>query len=257
MPPRDIQVNYIGEVVKLMLWRMARVMSERETPFAVALNDHVDIYRKTSYFNLDDPSATQRLRPEWDECSAQLKAILEAHLSDNDAATEAEDLGLKLLWPSLVDRIDRELPLVDYRKSDTFGCFFYHPTDTEIDLHFVNSETPQSPFKKPLDRARELYQLLEDCEENHPGLTRIKFGSWLNDYQPYRRLFPPSWRDTGERKSHNSLAWWGQFMNHAGDIQIHNANQFRNTKEFPYPCTFHQCDTAALKEHLTQLLNGL
>lgn len=239
-----------------MLWYMYQLMSNQHIAFSAALTDYVDIYRKTSFYNLNDASETQRLRPLWREYAAQLEAIFKQHLSDARPVAEIEELGIRLLWSYLVERIDRGLPLVEYRQSTTFGCFFYKVESAVIDLHFVNKVMPESPFEQPLDRAREMYQLLEYCLSNYPQVRQIKCGSWLNDYLPFRRLFPSTWQDSGERRSFNSLGWWGQFVNHYGDIHAHNAKQFRDTGNFPYQCTYHQCEIDDLRRHLRALLEA-
>ena len=254
VPPREVQLSYIGEIVKLMLRHMHQVMSVRRIPFLDALTDYVDIYRKTSFYNLSDLSETERLRPQWDGMVTQLEDVFNQHLAGERPADQIEEAGLQLLWPHLVERIDRGLPIVDYKQDTTFGCFFFAQTESAIDLHFVNKLRPVSPFERPLDRATELYELLRYCSEHHPQLKEIKFGSWLNEYPPYRRLFPPSWRVSGEGKKYNSLGWWGQFMNRCGDFHRPNAKRFRETGDFPYQCEFHHCPTQDLEEHLVTLL---
>jgi len=256
MPPKDVQVHYVGEIVKLMLWYMYQLMSNLQISFSVVLTDYVDIYRKTSFFNLNDASETQRLKPKWSECAAKLNAIFEMHLSNKRPAAELEQQGLRLLWPYLVERVERGLPLVEYRENTTFGCFFYNLNDRVIDLHFVNKIMPEAPFTKLLGRAAELYKLLLHCKEDRPQIQKIKCGSWLNDYPPFCKLFPSTWQDSGERRSYNSLGWWGQFVNHYGDIHAHNAKQFRDTSNFPYQCTYHQCEIDDLRRHLRGLLEA-
>lgn len=239
-----------------MFWYMARLMTQQGTPFLVALTDVVDIYRKTSFYHLNDPSKTQQLKPAWQEVVLQLEALFQRHLRDNRPASIVATEATEFLWLHLMQRIDQALPIIEYRADTTFGCFFYNVQGRIIDLHFVNKVMPESPFAKLEDRARELLQLLRYCSEQDKHLSHLKFGSWLNDYPPFRRLFPASWRDSGEKKKYNSLAWWGQFMDHRGGFHAHNANRFRETGDFPYQCTFHQCDIKDLELHLCTLLKG-
>ena len=257
MPPKQVQLRYIREIVMLMLWFMYRLVSEKNIPFSVALTDYVDIYRKTAFFNLADDSDTQRLRPQWDECSARLGKSFASHISVGSPATQVEEEGLQLLWPHLVERIDRGLPLVEYRRDAMFGCFYYHVTKSVADLHFTNTIMPEAPLSDLAGRTRELYRLVLHCRQEHPETAQIKCGTWMNQYPPFRRLFPLSWKDSGERKSYNSLGWWGQFVNHEGDIQGHNVAQFRATGNFPYQCTFHRCETKILEDYLSQIVKRL
>lgn len=254
MPPKHVQLRYIREVVKIMLWFMYRLATERNIPFSLALTDYVDIYRKTSFFNLNDDSETQRLKPQWDDCSAHLEKMFTNHMSSGDPSTRVEEDGLQILWPHLVERIDRGLPLVEYRGQAMFGCFYYHLTGSVVDLHFTNTIIPKAPLHDPNGRARELYGLVRLCRQEHPEAMQIKCGTWMNQYPPFRRLFPPCWKDSGETKSYNSLGWWGQFVNHKGDIHAPNVAQFRTTGEFPYRCTFHHCEIQALEDYLIRIL---
>jgi len=254
MPPKLVQLNYIREIVKLMLSFMYRLASVKRIAFPVLLADYVDIYRKTSFFNLTDEAETQRLKPAWIDCSAKLENVFARHLSRGAPSADLEEAGIQVLWPSLVERIDRGLPLVEYRREASFGCFYYHVTDGVLDLHFTNAVMPDAPFKSLAGRARELYELVRHCGKHHPEATHIKSGTWLNDYPPFRSLFPPNWRDIGEPKSYNSLGWWGQFVNHKGDIHEPHAEQFRAKGTFPHPCTFHQCERATLEAFLERLV---
>jgi hypothetical protein len=253
MPPKAVQVRYIREIVKLMLGFMYRLLSEQNIPFSIALTDYVDIYRKTAFYNLTDASETQQLRPGWDECAIHLEKLFAGHLSQGHRAVHVEEEGLQLLWPHLSERIERDLPLVEYRREAAFGCFYYHGSNAVIDLHFTNAVMPQAPFKDPSARALELYALVRDCARTHPEAALIKSGTWLNEYPPFRGLFPEAWKDSGERKSYNSLGWWGQFVNHEGDIHARNVRTYRASGEFPYRGVVHQCETQALQDHLRRL----
>ena len=253
-PSKEVQLEYIKGMVPLMLWYMRLVMGQGQIPFSLALTDYVDIYRKTSYFNLNDANETSLNRPEWNTIVGKLEALLQGYSSGDSPTTKMEQKGLELLWPSLVERIDRGLPLVEFKDETSFGCFFYILEDEAVDLHFVNKVMPESPFKNLLDRASELLRLVEHCQDIRPDLLRIKFGSWLNGYAPFSRLFPPVFEDTGERKKYNSIGWWGQFVGHRGDFHSLNGDKFRANGDFPYQFTFNQWELADLKKHLTEIL---
>ena len=251
LPSKKIQLNYASEVVKLMLGHMYRIISRKGIPFATALTDHADIYRKTSLFNLTDLEETQRSRPRWDQCVRELETVFDKCLEQGTDAACLEKQAQAVLMPFLAERVDHGLPIVDYRQETSHGCFFYAPMDKVIDLHFTNKVMTESPFNRLGDRVQELLELLDNCSREYPRIDKIQFGSWLNDHPSYRRLFPASWKNTGETKSYNSFAWWGQFMARRGDIHAGNASRFRETGEFPYRCTFHACRIQDLKEHLT------
>jgi len=253
-PPKEVQLNYIKGTVPLMLWYMRKVMVGQGVPFSLALSDYVDIYRKTSLFNLHDPSKTESLRPKWLDMVACLEEIFTRNLSEQKHPYELEQQSLELLWPFLAERIDMGLPLVEFMEETSFGCFFYIFEDSAIDLHFVNKVLPESPFRNSADRVGELHRLVEHCQRVRPDLSRIKFGSWLNDYTPFSNLFPSTWQDTGEGKKFNSIGWWGQFVRHDGGFHSSNGEKFRATGEFPYQFSFHQWELGELKEHLRAML---
>jgi len=254
IPAKEIQLNYASEVVKLMLGHMYRLISEKGVTFAAALTDHADIYRKTSLFNLSDPSETERFKPRWERCVEELASVFDDCLKQGTGAARLEEEAQALLMPYLIERVDLGLPIVDYRQETSHGCFFYASMAEVIDLHFINGVMPESPFNRLGDRVQELLGLLDNCSKKHPRIDLIQFGSWLNDHPSYRILFPASWKNTGEAKSYNSLAWWGQFMDRRGDIHAGNAARFRETGEFPYRCTFHACRIQDLKDHLTDYI---
>lgn len=239
-----------------MLFYMHQLMAQGRAGFQDALHNHADIYRKTSFYHLEDPSMTSKLKPEWDRCTEHLAGLFRKSVERSKPSSETEDEGFEILKPYLEQRIKRALPIVDYRQSTSFGCFFYESEKSVLDLHFINSVMPDSPFENILDRAKELSKLLHHCSEVSPELRTIKFGSWLNDYPPYRQLFPTSWHDSGERKKYNSFAWWGQFMNRKGDIHSANATNFRETGIFPYRCTFHECTIRELQLHLGMIMES-
>lgn len=252
MPPKRIQISYVRGIVGLMLWYMHRVMSVGRIPFATALADYADIYRKTAFFNLEDTAETARLRPQWLAACERLEAVFAANLAAQGSSGPVEEQCLALLWPHLEERIDRGFPLVEYADKATFGCFYCRVDGPVVDLHFTNTVMPAAPFSAPADLARDLHALARHCRQMYPEATQIKCGSWLNAYPPFRRLFPASWKDSGEPKSYNSLGWWGQFLRHDGDFHVRSAEQFRQTGEFPYKCTFHQCALVDLEAHLRE-----
>ena len=254
IPSKKIQLNYASEVVKLMLGHMYRLISDKGLTFSTALTEHTDIYRKTSFFNLTDPDKTKQSKPHWELFVEELASVFDRCLKQGVNTTLLENEAHNLLMPFLTERLDHGIPIVDYRQKTSHGCFFYSPMTDIIDLHFINNVMPESPFNRLEDRAQELIGLLDNCSKKHPDIYSIQFGSWLNDHPSYRRLFPRNWQDTGETKSYNSLAWWGQFMDRRGDIHAGNAASFRETGVFPYRCSFHACRIPELKNHLTNYI---
>ena len=49
-------------------------------------------------------------------------------------------------------------------------------------------------------RAEDLRELVQDAKNKNPKIKIIQMGSWLNQYKPFRSLFPKTWRSTMKTK---------------------------------------------------------
>ena len=107
-----------------------------------------------------------------------------------------------------------------YRRA--FGCFACDPPDEAgvLRIHFVNLDGPDDPG--PLSRERiprrraELRAMFTFVAEAHPSATQVRGGSWLYNFEAYRRLFPPQYGQSrtpmaGFRRLNGSSSW-GQFL---------------------------------------------
>ena len=49
-------------------------------------------------------------------------------------------------------------------------------------------------------RAKDLFKLVKDVKKKYPRIKKIQMGSWLNEYKPFRSLFPKTWKPTKKER---------------------------------------------------------
>ena len=256
----EIRRNYDRECVKLKIWYVHRLLQTEPRPFAELMTTRVDIYRRTHLWDGKRHPAQGHPDPRWDELVEQVQSLFHRHRGD--ATTQAlEDAAYALLHPTMEKRLAGE------RKGDLwegagqvipptpYGSFSRDYGEDRVHLHFTNVEQPRSPFWGMPALARLLLKLLIDAERERPDLRLIQCGSWINNFPPFRSLFPPEW-DENSRISGPSYTYgtWGQFMSHTGDFHYPNAARFRATGEFPFPSLVCSADRSAVRKHVEALL---
>jgi len=137
----------------------------------------------------------------------------------------------------------------------TFGCFGYNVSSAdpaEAALHFHNACWPRSPFEDLIELADDLRQCLLDIRRNHPAVTRISCGSWINGHGEFLRLFPESYAHSLVPTSPESkgFGWWGQFVRKDGSLNEKRAAEFRRTGRFAFPRLLGTCPLDELLDHL-------
>lgn len=257
MPTRlEIRRNYDRECVKLKTWYVHRLLQTERSGFAELISTRVDIYRRTHLWRVGRHPADGQTDPAWDELVAELQALFDRHSAD--ATTHAlEEAAYALLRPTMEKRLAGE------RNGDLwegagqiipptpYGSFSRDYGDDRVHIHFTNMVQPRSPFWDMPGLARSLLKLLDDAERERPELELIQCGSWINNFLPFRSLFPPEW-DANARVSGPAYTygWWGQFMTHTGDFHYANGQRFRATGEFPFTCIVCSADRARIRAHV-------
>ena len=168
--------------------------------------------------------------------------------------------SIKILKPYFLERIKNKTNLVEYNTKAKFGCFNYSIKNKKVDLHmpvfqFINHKKFKRKNynynQKFSMRAKDLFSLINHVKKNHPTIKIIQMGSWLNEYKPFRSLFPKTWKPANKIKKKNSIAWWGQFVDVTGNIHKKNANLFVKSFKFPYRGEFYQCKISELKKFIS------
>lgn len=105
-----------------------------------------------------------------------------------------------------------------------FGCFRYKYVEDQktgekiVKIHFKNADV--SGFG-PLDsrntetRMNELKEMFKEIKEKYPEVEYVQGGSWLYNYESYKRLFPKSFIENMKTITAKTqyLVIWGQFLN--------------------------------------------
>lgn len=257
----EIRRNYDRESVKLKIWYVHRLLQTERRSFEELIAARVDIYRRTHLWDGENHPAQGQPDPEWNALVDRLQELFNRHR--NDASTQAlEDAAYALLLPAMEQRLAGE------RKGNLwegagqvipptpYGSFSRDYAEDRVHLHFTNMVQPKSPFWDMPGLTRLLLKLLDDLERDRPDIEIIQCGSWINNFPPFRSLFPPEWT-ANARVSGPSYTYgtWGQFMSHTGDFHYRNAERFRQTGEFPYTSLVCTADRRSVRTHVEALLS--
>ncbi len=126
----------------------------------------------------------------------------------------------RLAWTKAFFAGQAEERSPDYRRE--FGCFACDPPDEAgvLRIHFLNRDDPGDPGPLSQEsiprRRRELRDMFTFVQRHHPSALQVRGGSWLYNFEAYRRLFPPEYGEsrapmTGFRRLTGSSSW-GQFL---------------------------------------------
>ena len=93
-----------------------------------------------------------------------------------------------------------------------------------------DGRSPLHPSK--LDRRRnELTSVVAEFRAEHPGIRRMRGGSWLYTLDRYADLFPDAHLASATvrrgRSTFRGMSHWGQFLDHRGGLRHDRAATFR------------------------------
>jgi len=256
--------NLVEGLVPLFLhvaWRLLR----QDVPFEEALNIRTDIYRFTSLF--DGKVIPYHALPDWrDErwegLLKHLRLIYNRHAAD--ATSEAfERDGYEVFRPVLETAFERGVAQWPRIEDRPYGFFEYNlaeltqPSARAIELHFANPFSPASPFADPKERLREFHRLVANVHSDHPDVTHVATGTWLNSFPPFLAFFPPEWAASATPSTavFPGAGLWGQFYDRRGGFHRKNAEYLRSTGEFRYPPMNCQCRIETLQAYLDEAVN--
>lgn len=149
-------------------------------------------------------------------------------------------------WRSFIDRVENGesvaevvLELNKLKHSPEihklyFGCFRfdYDDKDKSVTLHFQNNdETGLGPLSSARigNRLGDLKAMFRHIAKEHPEAKVVKGGSWLYNYQSYRRLFPSKYTENmrvEEVPFPRSMGIWGQFLDSKGGLNQERVEGF-------------------------------
>lgn len=253
-PSKQNQISYALKVTELML--LYCYSKRKKANFDYLLNHECDILRKTSLYNLKKKRVLKSNLIKWKKISKEIESY--SHLTKKSFIHEC----IKILKPFLIKRVNKNQSLVEYNTKAKFGCFDFSILDKKIDLHmpvfrFIDpqmiSSKKFSKKEKLYLRAEDLYKLLSFAKRKHPSVNIVQMGSWMNQFSPFRVLFPKDWKPNGKEKKKNSIAWWGQFLKSDGNINKQLYSKFKKNLNFKFKGKFYQCHRDKILEHLEKL----
>jgi hypothetical protein len=257
--------DFVGGVARLSLWYLA---SQEPTPekWVALLTGQSPLFRLSVFWDGHSapPVGNSGTAPaEWLALVSDVAALHRSYNPDTDTLT-FEEAGLLLIWPHLEPRISGDIAKWPWLPSclgsqppeaGIFGFFLYEfdPDDpNHVILHMGNSLSPESPFREPSTRARELISLLDDALSRNPSATRISSTSWLSCFEPFQRFFPPQWVHSAVASPPGyTYDWWGQFVTRRGAFHRANGDHLRSTGQFPYPSVTCTAPIESVRSHLT------
>jgi hypothetical protein len=141
-----------------------------------------------------------------------------------------------------------------FTDDEHWGCFAYeyYPERQAIHFHFSDQDTsPYGPLSQHRIDARrsELQMMFQIIRQRHPDATLVQGGSWLYNWESYRRLFPQAFGQSAEMQKMPGLygrAIWGQFLRRGWSVHqetmslfLQRVSQLERVEEypqcFPYP----------------------
>lgn len=254
IPQKKNQINYAIKATELMLYYC--YSKRKKINIKKILNSECDILRKTSLYNFKKKKIHSKKEKQWKKILQKIKILSQYN------KTYFVKNSLKILKPFLLERIKKKQSLVEYNTLANFGCFDFTIKDSKIDLHmpvfrFISPEIKNyksfSKKKKLSLRANDLYELLIFTKKKYPKFKVVQMGSWMNQFKPFKKLFPKNWKPNGKEKNKNSIAWWGQFLKSDGDINYRLYQNFKKNLKFKYKGRFYQCRRDEIINHLEKI----
>ena len=102
-------------------------------------------------------------------------------------------------------------------------------------------------------QARGTLSINKSCSKNNTNLEMVQMGSWMNENENFRCLFPKSWKKF-KKIEKNNLATWGQFIKHDASINLNLRNKFIKNYRFPIKSYYYHCSVNDLKSHIKSVM---
>jgi hypothetical protein len=121
-----------------------------------------------------------------------------------------------------------------FTDEEHWGCFAfdYNPERRTIKLHFSDQDTsvygPLSHQRIAI-RTAELRTMFQQIQYRHPDATLVRGGSWLYNWEAYKRLFPQAFGQSAQKQKMPALygrAIWGQFLRRGWSIHQETMSLF-------------------------------
>jgi hypothetical protein len=197
------------------------VAALKALPFGDALRDFTDLHRRATGYRAGESDAADR---DW----ASLIAAI-GSLNNRDAML---DCVVDFMAAANLHRYGRSnSPHWPFR-------YDFHEPDRTVRMHFGSlqfyrvDEMPQPGLlsRERLPELREsLRRMFTEIRSRHPAARQVRGGSWLYNWESYRRLYPAAFTASAEiqRGNFTGGSRWGQFHTGQGEVNTLLAAEFR------------------------------
>lgn len=249
---KKFRINYVTNIIILMLRYLYHHRIKKES-FINIINNYTDIYRKLDLYDQKKNKFRKGKQKLWKQLIKEIKKNL----------IFSEKIFIKKSMETLSPFIKNNINKNNYfREFDTklkFDPFNYRIIKKTIDLHvprigFYPSKNSKKFLKNKENRNKQnlkaLYQLINFAQKKNKNLNMIQMGSWMNENNNFRSLFPKSWKKSKKMSKTNNLATWGQFIKYDGCINLNLKNKFIKNYKFPIKSYYYKCSINALRSYL-------
>jgi hypothetical protein len=173
--------------------------------------------------------------------------IWQAYMQGLQQAADREDFTYQFYLRRYPD-------IPKFTDDEHWGCFAYQyeAEKRAIHLHFSNEDrSTYSPLSHHRIEVRktELRTMFQEIYQRHPDAVQVQGGSWLYNWEAYRRLFPQTFGESARIQARPALygrALWNQFLRRGWSVHqetmaafLERVNQLERVDDyprcFPYP----------------------
>ncbi len=231
--------DYLVDMIKLKLWfafhyknlfpkeELSDIISKRTMLLSyTTFNDDI-IYNSSQCNN----------KPLWNDILTHISLNKQKH--SHYVAFEKD--ALALLSGYIKGRVARDCDGLKWMLgSDSYNMmnpFKYDLSSNEEYLlfHFENHAYPNSILNDKSTFLAHMAVMVSDAHKQ--GFKYIAGTTWLNNFRPWLRLFPPQWRENAMEDNadiQGDLGFWGQFISPDLRMQKNVVNRFKKTQQLPY-----------------------
>lgn len=233
--------HYLHQIVRLKLHFLhGWLQTHPEEPFADALRNRVDIYRKTDINKAAlNPSSFSWEDPAWLHLEKQAEELYQQRQNDAQAF---EEEAFAIFQPTIDARCERDYHDRSTRNGYQCGCLRHNMEVKEVKnmriltFHIANFLSPESFFDYP-GYIRDSFRRLLLIAERDFQADYIGTGTWLNSLPKWLELFPAEWHDNlglENRDVRWHYGFWGQFLTARQTFNERYGQKLRDTGLMPY-----------------------
>lgn len=246
MVPFDVYLRQSCDFIRLQAWYVWHLHVQRGLP-------HGEIFGNQLVRFLYEPGGTPN-EAAWDALQGKVLDECRRHGKDPDTK-DLEQRVLTMVRAFVDDRYVTDTIYARYRenvrKATPYFGFTHGIENEQLILHFTNTVGPDSPLRHVPELRRGLARLVAGIRSDHPGVSVVYCGTWLNSVPSFSGLFPPAWLEGAETSppaGHGG--WWGQFTDRTGALHSENTRYLRQTGSFRHPFLRCACSVDDLRRHL-------